>query len=582
MKYHKSIKLKFLACLLAVSILPVLIIFIFTLNSNAKFYQSQLEEASNNEVRTITTRVNTSLESLNELLASLIFSKYDNDSCMLSISEMEGKGKEPTPYERLCSYRKFEYVCSNLIANNEYAEGVYLFNESGYTYSFVKNREFGLEKNYKETEWYNDLAGRKEIQVTVMYQPVNRKETKVILARYFTDGKGKTGSVLAVVCNDKIFDNKLTWGEGFVMDEKGVIIYGKAAQNLTSKEEKQILRKDSGVIFRNNRDEAYIYGTLKVNNWKIVSEISFEPFQELYRKSTKYLIIIIAVILIFVLLLVIISERIFIKPLVKLAQIMKHTKNTDLVFENVQIEREDEIGVLYRGYEKMMEEINSLIQEKYVSQIRFLKTRLKNLMSQINAHFVFNTLENINCLAEIEKNRKIVIMSKSLGDMLRYSIEYEKDEEKLSVEIEHMKQYIQIQEIRFENKIALELDIEEGLQEAKVLKFMLQPIIENAIEHGLAGEELPWIIRLKAFRDKENLVIKIQDNGVGMSKEDINRVNGHIEHPEFLTDDSRYLSIGLSNIHKRLQLLYSESYGLKIGSPAGKGLKVSICLPYHL
>jgi sensor histidine kinase YesM len=591
MKFYKSIKFKFLTCLLLVSILPVLIIFVFTLNSNSKFYQSQLAEVSNNEVKSITTKINTNLESLNNLLTSLIFSKYDNESCILSICEQEGTGKDLTAYARLSNYRKFEYVCSNLIANNEYAEGVYLFNQSDYIYSFVKNREFWLEENYIASEWYSKLVNREELQVILMYRPPNMDQEKVIFARYFTDVKGKNGAVLAVVCNVKIFDNKPTVGKGFILDENGTVIYGGEIQNLSSKEMDQILKKESGAIIRGKREDAYVYGTLEVNEWKIVSEISFAPFNEQYQKSTSYLMGIIALILIFVLLLLIVSERIFIKPLEKLAQIMNHTKVTDITFENTQKEREDEIGILYRRYETMIGEINELIQDKYVGQIKFLRSRLKNLMSQINAHFIFNTLENINCLAEIEKNRKIVIMSKSLGDMLRYSIEYERDEEKLSVEIGHIRQYIQIQEIRFENNIVLELDIEVGLEEANVLKFMLQPIIENAIEHGMDENNVPWVIKIKAFREEEQLILWIQDNGIGMDEEDINRVMKVIWQTEFPAEDSpredssredsRYSSIGLSNIHKRLQLLYSDNAGLYLKNLPEQGLRVVIYLPYH-
>jgi Predicted signal transduction protein with a C-terminal ATPase domain len=581
MKFHKSIRLKFLCCLLAISILPVLIIFIFTLKSNAQFYQSQVTEASNNEVRTITTRVNGIMENLNRLLTSLIFSKYDNDSCMMSICDMERKGNTPTPYERLCNYRKFEYVCSNLIANNEYAEGVYLFNQNGYTYSFVKNRELGLEENYKESTWYKSLSKSDSLPVTALYHSNKVNDDKVAFARYFTDVKGRYGSVLAVVCNDKIFDNNLAWGEGFVMDENGNIIHGTITQKLTKQERNQIINNERGVIFQDKKENNYIFGTLSVNNWKIVSEISIQPLNKLYQKSTRYLLGIIAIILIFITLLLVISERVIIRPLVKLAQIMKNTK-AEKPFKHIKRERDDEIGVLYRGYEKMIGEINTLIQEKYVSEIQFLKSKLKNLMSQINAHFIFNTLENINCLAEIEKNRQIGIMSKSLGDMLRYSIEYEKDEEKLSTEIEHIKQYIQIQEIRFGNHIFLEQEIEDGLEQAKVLKFMLQPVIENAIEHGLAGEDVPWIIHLKAYKEEDNIIIWIQDNGIGMSNENLLRITNQIQHSEFLSEDSRYTSIGLSNIHKRIQLLYSENYGLHIENPSEEGVKVTICLPYHL
>ncbi len=582
MRFHKSIRSKFLCCLLVISILPVLVIFLFTLKSNSQFYQSQVTEAGNNEVKVITTRINESMENLNRLLTSLIFSKYDNDSCMMSICEMERAGNTTTAYERLCNYRKFEYVCSNLIANNEYAEGVYLFNESGYTYSFIKNRELGLDKNYIQEKWFREIEKGDSLPVIEIYHSDNVDDDKVVFARYFTDVKGNSGSVIAIVCNTEFFNNNLTWGEGFVLDQDGNVIYGTDTQALSKSEKNQFMNHDSGVIIQDKNNNNYIFGTLSVNNWKIVSKISVQPLMELYQKSTKYLLGIIVSILVFILLLLIISERVIMRPLIRLAHIMKYTAQNEMPAERIHKNRDDEIGVLYQVYEDMMKEINTLIQEKYIGEIQFLKSRLQNLMSQINAHFIFNTLENINCLAEIEKNRQIGTMSKSLGDMLRYSIDYEREEETLSTEIEHIKKYIQIQEIRFGNHIILKQDLEDGVENAKVLKFMLQPIIENAIEHGLAGGDRPWIIYLKAWTEENNIHVRIRDNGIGMSQEEIIQVTRKINHPESLDADSRFTSIGLSNIHKRLQLLYTEKYGVQIENTEESGVQVTICLPFHL
>ena len=202
-------------------------------------------------------------------------------------------------------------------------------------------------------------------------------------------------------------------------------------------------------------------------------------------------------------------------------------------------------------------------------------------MSQINAHFIFNTLENINCLAKIEKNNQIAVMSKSLGDMLRYSIEYESDEETLATEISHIREYLNIQEIRFGSPILLKIESSEEILQSPVLKFMLQPVIENSIEHGLAGEEPPWIIVVRAYRQDGKTIIAVQDNGIGMEEDTLREVRRRIYHPDDLAEDARYASIGLSNIYKRIQLLYGEEYGLEIENLAGRGVEVKVCLPFH-
>lgn len=173
-------------------------------------------------------------------------------------------------------------------------------------------------------------------------------------------------------------------------------------------------------------------------------------------------------------------------------------------------------------------------------------------------------------------------MSKALGDMLRYSIEYERDEETLQTELLHIGQYIRIQEIRFGNKILLKTEIEAGLENTKVLKFMLQPIVENSIEHGFTGIDMPWIIRVTACREQGGVRVSVCDNGAGMSKKEIEVLRSKIYSQDELPSDSRYVSIGLSNIHKRIQLLYHEPYGLDIESVRGRGINVVIHLPEQI
>lgn len=562
----------FLGVLLTVSILPVIIIFLFTLHNNSRFYQTQISEMENHEVQNKVAEVNRVTEHLQELLTALIFSTYDDMSCILEISAQETQGENLTAYERLLNARKFEYVSDNLIGTDQYVDGVYLFNESGYTYSFVKNKELGMEKDYYHSKWYQEILASRDFEMVQLYKNEVFPKGTIIMGRVFPSANGK--SVLVVVCNESVLRQISEDGQMFIIDENGNTLYGER-EELSEKEKKEICARKNG-------DDTYVFGTLKINNWKIVEKISFNDFELLYQKNTIYLFMLLVIIITLVSLLVFYLDRKFLKPLTTLSEIMQYSAEEEFKLPQRDCLREDEIGTLYRGYEKMMKEIHMLIQEKYVSEIKYLNSKLQSLMSQINAHFIFNTLENISSLAYLEENVQIATMSKSLGDMLRYSIDYEKDEEKLKTEILHIEQYIKIQEIRFGNHIFLEKKIEKGLEETKVLKFMLQPIVENSIEHGLAGIDLPWIIRLSAYKDRGGVTVTVCDNGIGMSEAVVENVRKKIHAYDELSSDSRYVSIGLSNIHKRIQLLYHDPYGLDIENAEGRGVKILIHLPEHV
>lgn len=579
MKCKKSFRTLFLGVLLTVSILPVIIIFLFTLHNNSRFYQTQISEMGNHEVQNKVAEVNRVTEHLQELLTALIFSTYDDMSCILEISAQETQGENLTAYERLLNARKFEYVSDNLIGTDQYVDGVYLFNESGYTYSFVKNKELGMEKDYYHSKWYQEILASRDFEMVQLYKNEVFPKGTIIMGRVFPSANGK--SVLVVVCNESVLRQISEDGQMFIIDENGNTLYGER-EELSEEEKKEICARKNGVLSQKNGDDTYVFGTLKINNWKIVEKISFNDFELLYQKNTIYLFVLLVIIITLVSILVFYLDRKFLKPLTTLSEIMQYSAEEEFKLPQRDCLREDEIGTLYRGYEKMMKEIHMLIQEKYVSEIKYLNSKLQSLMSQINAHFIFNTLENISSLAYLEENAQIATMSKSLGDMLRYSIDYEKDEEKLKTEILHIEQYIKIQEIRFGNHIFLEKKIEKGLEETKVLKFMLQPIVENSIEHGLAGIDLPWIIRLSAYKDRGGVTVTICDNGIGMSEAVVENVRKKIHAYDELSSDSRYVSIGLSNIHKRIQLLYHDPYGLDIENAEGRGVKILIHLPEHV
>lgn len=592
MNFIKSIRLKYFLCLMAVSILPILIFFLYTYKNNEKFYNEQIETASSNEVRRITTRINENYQDIQDLLSSLLFSTYDGENCITSISEQEGKDKSITDSQRLKNYRMFKYICTNLLESSSTAEGVYLFCENGHVYTYMKNLDYGIEKYYQEDSWYeNLLADTDSVQsadlVTLRKTVYGQGDTCFLAAQKFWTVKGNTQAVLAVVCNDTFFDHigkeeSLPWGNSLIIDTNGNCIYGNRESEIFSAAlASKILEIPEGTTYLNDDSaKGFIFGTLDINNWKVVSSISFELFYENYLNNSRVMYLLMGLDFLLIIVIVFWMERHSIRPIVRLAKIMETTTQRGFIFHNEYNGRKDEIGVLYAYYEKMIEQINRLIKEKYESEIKTLKSRLCNLTSQINSHFIFNTLENISCLAQIEGNKQIVTMSKSLGDMLRYSMDFEGDLIRIDKEIGHICQYLNIQEVRFGNKIFLNLKFEDDCKKRKVMKFMLQPIVENAIEHGMVGKDFPWKIEISGRREENTLIIKVKDNGIGMDCETLKNVRRRIYEPQKIEQELRSHNIGLANIHERLQIIFSKEYGLEIDSFPNKGTVVKLRIPW--
>lgn len=233
----------------------------------------------------------------------------------------------------------------------------------------------------------------------------------------------------------------------------------------------------------------------------------------------------------------------------------------------------DEIGVLYDNYNEMMEHTNQLMDEKYQMGIHLKSAELKALQSQINPHFLYNTLEMVNWLAyngRMEDIHKAVI---SLSKYYRLILNKGQDTLTLSEELSHVGYYIKIQDIRFPEKITYIEDVKEGIGDSIVPKIILQPLVENAIQHGiLEKREKKGTIRIWGYEEEGIVCVKVIDDGIGMDALTLS----HVMDGTISSSGSSY---GVKNVHARLQLMFGETYGLSYESKEGEGTCVTVRFP---
>jgi two-component system sensor histidine kinase YesM len=216
----------------------------------------------------------------------------------------------------------------------------------------------------------------------------------------------------------------------------------------------------------------------------------------------------------------------------------------------------------------------------YETRLKEIDSEFRALQSQINPHFLYNTLESINCLAQIKDENEISEMIRGLARMFRYTGNNGKIIT-LADELNHVQDYILLQALRYEDKFAIEYAVPDELLRIRVIKLMLQPLVENAIHHGI--EKIPGKgrIRISACRDQGSFIIEVMDNGKGMAKEKLDEINRILESA--ITDlsalDEKRPSIGIYNIHLRIRLFYGAGCGVKIESIQDRGTAVSIILP---
>lgn len=246
------------------------------------------------------------------------------------------------------------------------------------------------------------------------------------------------------------------------------------------------------------------------------------------------------------------------------------------------IDGKDEIGELYDDLYKMMESIKQLIDEVYIQKLQKeqLKSKQKEvefkmLASQINPHFLYNTLETIRMKAYCSGQKEIANIVKMLGKIMRRNLEVGHKSVPLQSEIDLVKNYLEIQKLRFGDKVDYSINILTDISSYDVLPLLLQPIVENAFVHGLEGKEGTGNIDITINKKDKFLVIEVADNGLGIQKDKLDYLIKKIN--DFGDDINK--SIGLSNVNQRIRLCYGENYGINIESKLNEGTKVSILLP---
>lgn len=255
-------------------------------------------------------------------------------------------------------------------------------------------------------------------------------------------------------------------------------------------------------------------------------------------------------------------------------------KNMTLVeqgkFDNLpDVNSNDEIGLLSARFEQMSAELKLLVERIYQEQEEKTEAEIRALQAQINPHFLYNTLNSLKWIASMQRSDKIVEMTEALIAILRYSTKNENRLVPIREEIENIQHYFTIQKVRYFNKIAVSYHIDESLLDCCILKLSVQPIVENAIFHGIADLEEEGLITISVARSGvQDIAITVQDNGKGMDEETQSRLR-----KQMLGLEEGSVGIGVKNVHDRIRRVFGPGYGLSFSSELGKGSIFKITIP---
>jgi len=261
-------------------------------------------------------------------------------------------------------------------------------------------------------------------------------------------------------------------------------------------------------------------------------------------------------------------------PLNQLMDSMRQIKKGNLKGKKINEDAKDEVGEVTASYNAMIRELKLHIEDIKDKEKQKSLAEFRALQAQINPHFIANTLNSIAWMAKMQKAENIENVVTSLNQLLNESMGRGNDIISIREEVENLKCYINIQNIKYFKGIDVRYDIDKDIMGCKLIRFVLQPILENAIIHGLAPKQGKGYISLKGYIDGGNMVVIVTDNGVGMSDVEIKKLLDEKQESK-----ESFSSIGLKNVNERIKLSYGENYGLRIESQKGMFTTVEIKLP---
>jgi len=545
-----------------------------TVDENTNEYVFQLVEQINYDIEAYVRNVE---NTMNSVVADDDVIEY------FSVDIDEAKKRKTVLGEDLSGYMDSRSDIINII----------LFREDGEIALNNSSNQVKRGVAFKEESWYKDainsettVISNSHIQNIIVnqYKWVVSWSTKII--------DQTTGELLGIVLVDLNFNliddmlSNLSLGEKgymFIIDNEGDIIYHPKHEliysGIRSEAMTLLLNSEDGYVTstEDGRVKNYIVSTSEYTGWKVVGAVyedELKPYDEI-TKQIYFLMSGLAIVL--AVLISIVISRSYLHPIKDLSLAMEKFKNGNLD-TRVEVGMKNEFGELADDFNDMTIQIKRLIQENQHKEKAKRKFELKSLQSQINPHFLYNTLDSIVWMAEAGMNDDVVKMTVSLSKLFRISINRGSEFVTLAQEIEHIESYLAIQKIRYGEKLDYEIKIDENLMSYRVIKIVIQPIVENAIYHGIKKLSGPGKISIVVREVDENITMDITDNGVGMDEAMVKELLNKDDH-----NSAGNSGVGVKNVDQRIKLYYGDDYGVSITSAVFEGTTVTLTIPkeYH-
>lgn len=482
--------------------------------------------------------------------------------------------------------------CSSLIRSIGEQMDISIINRSGVMYTTgdagsIAPAEVSadvLEEYYAAVGDRHNKAVWAGIMPSLLTGPEGERQV-VTVARSIMDGStDQVLGIMVIELDPDMFSNLLLGNQGlfqyqylFIVDQKGEVICSNPKVNKGWQEEIDD-RFERGIrrfALEWNGKEYYVCGQYNgITGWKSYSAIPSEGLfpQAKDLNSAIWLVVVLCTVGIAAVIALLVYAMA--RPIKRLSRAMSQVQEGDFTVR-VPNKRKDEIGELTDSFNYMVDKINTLIRQVYQEKIAQKNAEVQALQAQINPHFLYNTLDSVNWMLIDREEYDISDIIISLGSLMRYSIEDENAFVPLDREVEYVISYLKIQKNRLEDRLDYQVEVDDSLRQEKIPKLILQPMVENAITHGIEPRRENGKVTI-LIRDMDGEIqITVEDNGIGMTPEQLEHLKEEVPDLE----KEGHTGIGIRNVDRRIRLHYGEQYRIRIESVYKKGTVINLRIP---
>jgi two-component system sensor histidine kinase YesM len=576
--FRKSLRYKLMLIMIAIAVLPLSLVTLFAANTTKQSLSREVIRSNESRMNWAGKYFDEKFEQLQAITYSLLL---DNNLFPAANGSSADSGKSPA--DALDSYIK-EKMRALYNANNNNIAEIALYMKSKHLL-FIADKDASRvtdQLNTPSIHWgttdnsfesINMIRNVKRNMFTIV-RSMNRFENREVIGGVSLDVRWKMmNSVLDMLHSEPN-------SQVYIVDAKGNMMYDPYNNSQIITVEQPLLEK----VLTDPAEPGYLefkqgflfYQPVAFNQLWLIKFIPMSYVTYGASSTLNFSLVTAFIFILFAIAVSVITAYFTTKPIIRLTKSMRAVEfqNFDVGVSEI---RSDEIGILERRFNSMIQRIKELIQIEYKSKIEKRTAQLKAMQAQINPHFLYNALQAIGGIALSRNVPEIYEHVRAISELFRYTIKMKSDLVTVADEIEHISNYLHIQKLRFQDMLQIHLDVDDECRACRIPKFLLQPLVENCFIHGLEGKMDMWSITVRAQLILDEVEISVEDNGTGIDDERLEQIRKQLNHEQ--ADQDLGESMGMSNVNSRIKMIFGKEYGLYVTSEQGAGTTVQLVIP---